>query len=466
MSDTITAGLTSFWLGTRELNLAELERYYYGTQTTTDNGMLTTEQADRDDVVRFFKPVNYIAAIVDEPVGYLANGRARITSGGNERVEAWAVDYYHRRIAPRLDDAVRWQALYGEAYLYLWTDHEGASKGLKVDAMPPIEGGSKRVVADYGGQDPEELTAAVLYKRVPVDSRGGFDEYRITVTPTRILVEKRHLQGGNRSGIARDTWQTVSDEGNPSGVLPVIPVFNPSPSDVLNMLPIQDDLDKLHLDMRLAREYAGFPMVTTTAPDIPEGLSVGPGRIYYGGEFKVHAPPPIQAFLDERDALLEAAAKITKSLTLLTEAGSTQSGVALKYRQQAFLERLNGKAQRLDTALTLALRTAARILAMDAELLAVETARLESPPTAAELSGAEFDVTLEPNIPSDDLAAAQIAEIWDRLGVSSETTFGKLGIEKPLEELERAALERGRDVDTGLGREPTPGEDVTDAEGQ
>lgn len=443
MSDGITTALTSFWLGTRELNLAELERYYDGTQTTLDNGMLTTEQLARADVTRFFRPVNYLAAVVDEPVGYLANGHVRITAGENERLEEWAQDYYHRRIAPRLDDIVRWQALYGEAYLYLWTDREGASRGLKVDAMAPIEGGKKRVVADYGSQDAEELTAAVLYKRVPVDSKGGFQEYRITVTSARVLVEKRLLQRGFGGG---EQWQTESNDANPAGVLPVVPVFNPTPSDVLNMIPIQNDLDKLHLDMRLAREFAGYPMLATTGMDPGPDLQVGPGRILFGGEYKRIEAAGVEPFLAERDALLESAAKITKSLTLLTEAGNSQSGVALKYRQQAFLERLAGKAQRLDTAIALALRTAARLLAVDAEMFAAETARLATPPSRSELGAAEFDCVLTPAIPADELAAAQVAQIWDAIGASRETVFGKLGIERPLEEMDRVDAERDRDI--------------------
>jgi hypothetical protein len=456
MSDGITTALTSFWLGTRELNLAELERYYYGTQTTLDNGMLTTEQLSRADVTRFFKPVNYLAAVVDEPVGYLANGNMRITAGENERLEEWAQSYYHRRISPRLDDVVRWQGLYGEAFLYLWTDREGSSRGLKVDAMAPIEGGKKRVVADYGSQDAEELTAAVLYKRVPIDSRGGFAEYRITVTPTRVLVEKRILQHG-RSG-SGEQWQVESDDVNASGALPVIPIFNPTPSDVLNMIPIQDDLDKLHLDMRLAREFGGYPMLATTGADPGPNLQVGPGRILFGGDFKRIEAAGIEPFLAERDALLEGAAKITKSLTLLTESGNSQSGIALKYRQQAFLERLTGKAQRLDTATALALQTAARILAVDAEMYAAETRRLKAPPSQAELASAEFDCVLAPAIPADELAAAQVAQIWDSIGVSRETVFGKLGIEKPLEEMERVEQEMDRDITPETEEEPADDE--------
>lgn len=443
ISNSITAGLTSFWLGTRTLNLAELERYYYGTQTTADNGMLTTWQKSQADVTRFFKPVNYIAAVVDEPVGYLAHGRFRITAG-DERLEAWAEDYVSRRVSPRLDDAIRWQSLYGEAYLYLWTDKEGASKGLKLDVIPPIEGGSARALADYGGQDPEELTAAVLFKRVPVDSRRGFEEYKITVTASRIVVEKRRLEATERGGASPTAtqWQPVSDEPNPAGVLPVVPLFNPTPSDVLNMIPIQDDLDKLHLDMRMAREYGGFPMLATDADSTTADLQVGPGRILTGGSFTRIEPASIQAFLDERQALLESAAKITKSLTLLTESGGNESGVALKFRQQAFLERLHGKAQRLGTATEHVLTVASRILSVDRELYELETARVEDAPSPEVLRDAVFTVEVEPNLPADELAQAQIAQIWDSIGFARETVFAKAGAENPTEEAEKAEDER------------------------
>jgi hypothetical protein len=341
-----------------------------------------------------------------------------------------------------LDDAIRWQGLYGESYLYLWTDKEGSSRGLKVDALAPIEGGSKRVLADYGGQDPEELTAAVLYKRVPVDSAGGFDEYRITVTRESIRVEKQRLTQNSRQALG-GRWELVSDTPNTAGVLPVIPVFNPTPSDVLNMLPIQDDLDKLYLDWRMAREYAGFPTWASDALDLPDGLKVGPGRILYGGTFQQFPAPSAAAFLEERKAKLEDAAKITKSLTLLTEAGTAPSGIALQYRQQAFLERIEGKAQRLGTAVSLALTAAARILAVDPELYALETRRLADPPPPADLAAVEFDATVEPNVPSDEKGQAEVAAIWlNQLGVSRVTAWGKAGVENPEQELERADEER------------------------
>src|SRR5690554_1639798 len=108
MSDAnmVIAGLTSFWLGTREINLAQLEQYYDGTQTVEMNGMLTSRQRNRADVTRFFKPINYLAALVDEPIGYLAHGKVRITSGDNERLAAWAQEFHARRIIPKREDTI------------------------------------------------------------------------------------------------------------------------------------------------------------------------------------------------------------------------------------------------------------------------------------------------------------------------------------------------------------------------
>ena len=435
----ITRALTSFWLGTQQYNLTQLETYYYGQQTARD-GMLTTEQAGRPDITRFWRPVNYCATIIDEPVGYLANGRVRITSE-DESLTAWANDYHNRRIRPRLDDLIRWQGLYGESYLYLWTDYEGASRGLKADAVPPVENGKRRVAADYGGQDPEEITKAIIYKLAPVDTTGEMDEYRITIERETITVEKRRLATQTTTGYGAFT--TVSSEPNPSGVLPIIPAFNPTPSDILDFLYIQDDLDKLHLDLRLSREYHGLPLLTTDAPDVGD-LEIGAGRILFGGNFQRLDPPANTAMLEEAERLLTSGAMITRSLALANQSGANISGIALRFLQQNFESRLLAKAQRIETALEQALWTAARLIGSDQRLVDAEVREYEvGRPTPEQLRRAEFAVTLEPNIPADEKSNAEIAAIWlSQLGVSQETALGKAGVENPAGEVERAMLER------------------------
>ena len=440
MSDNITQHLTSFWLGTQQYNLTTFETYYYGQQTARD-GMLTSTQAAQADVTRFWRPINYSAAIIDEPVGYLANGRIRITSD-DDALTAWANDYHNRRIRARLDDLTRWQALYGEAFLYLWTDYDGRDQGLKVDAVPPVENGKRRVMADYGGQDPEELTRAVLFKLAPVDTAGAMDEYRITVTIDVVRVERRRVSSAFASGYGQYTL--VSESANPAGVLPMIPFFNPIPSDILDFMSIQDDLDKLHLDMRLSREYHGVPLITTTA-DSAAGLEVGAGRIFYGGDFKRLDPPSNEAMLAELNQLLQSGAMICRSLALANRTGVALSGHALRFLQQNFESRLMAKAQRLETGLENALWAAARLIAADARLYALEARDLPDVgrPSMAQLAAADFAVTLEPAIPADEKSNAEVAGIWfNQLGVSQETALGKAGVENPAAEVERAMAER------------------------
>lgn len=438
-ADKITRSLTSFWVGTRQQNLAELERYYGGAQTLEDNGMFTKLELSKEDVQRAWKPVNYLASVVDEPVGYLSGGRFRVTTQ-NERVQAWADSYFNRRIKPRLDDLVRWQALYGEAFLHLWTDREGISRGLKIDVLAPVDGGQAAVMADYG-QDSEELTGAIIYKRAPLETKDAVEEYRITLSNSRIVVERREVKGGRSSKAS--AWVTISDEVNTADSLPVIPFFNPIPSDVMNMIPIQDDLDKLHVDLRLARAYYGSPVWTTSAD--AGDIEVGPGRILFGADYKQFDLPSLQPLLDERLMHLESAAKVTKSLVLRNEAGGSPSGVSLQYQQQSFLERLTGKAQRIESGLELTLMTAARLITTGADLYALETNMLEPDlrPSMAELLASEFAVTLEPNIPADIKANAEVAGIWlNELGVSHETALAKAGIEDPAGEAQKARLER------------------------
>lgn len=452
MSDTtfgtgthIADRLTSFWLGTQQYNLTTFETYYYGQQTATD-GMLTNTQAGRPDISRFWNPINYVATVIDEPVGYLANGRVRITSQ-SDALTGWANDYHNRRIRSRMDDLIRWQGLFGESFLYLWTDYEGASRGLKADAIPPVENGKRRVAGDYGGQDPEELTRAVIHKTAPADSTGGMDEYRITVSLTEILVEKRRVQSKTETGTF-GTWQEVSRTPNPAGVLPIIPFFNPIPSDILDFMNVQNDLDKLHLDMRLSREYHGLPLLTTTGPDVPD-LQIGAGQLIFGGDFKRLDPPDNTAMMAERDALLNAGAMIARSLALANQSGQALSGVALRFLQQNFEARLLAKAQRIETGLENALSTAARLIGTDSRLYELEARDLDETgrPTQAELLDATFAVTLEPNIPADEKANAEVAAIWfNQLRTSHETALGKAGIENPKAEVERALEEREREL--------------------
>lgn len=444
MIDDIIKSLTTSWLNTADTNLHRLERYYLANQSLADNGMFTAADQADGAVRRLFKPINITSMVVDEPVASLASGKVKVTSNSaNERLELWAADYYRRRIRARMDDLARWQGLYGEAYLYLWTDREGRSKGLKTMALAPVSGGSPRVLADYGGEDPEELTAAVMYSMNPIGVSGGVVEYRTIVTADWVRVDKRERKKGNAMTLAEGRWELVREGPNDAGVIPVIPVWNSTPSDVQHVLQAQDDYDKLLVNWRSSEEFVGFPTWATDGHIGDEPVSVGPNKIMSGGNWSVLETPGIEPFVERRQVILDDAAKLSSSIKLAQESGATMSGVALQYLQRSFTDKLEGKAALLAAMLQTALWTAARILAVDSELYAIETVNLGEPPSAAELAEAEFTVSLIPNVPADAKADAERASILlNDLGASRETALAVAGVENPQEEIERALAER------------------------
>lgn len=449
MTDEIIKRLTSSWLATADANLARNERYYDAKQTLVDNGMFTAADQAEPAVKRLFQPINLVSVVINEPVASLASGKLTVISNsGNPRIELWAADYYRRRIRSRMDDWFRWSGLFGESYLYLWTDREGRSRGLKTMVLPPVNGGVPRVLADYGGEDPEELTAAVMYSMNPIGISGGVVEFRTIVTATDIRVDKRERKRGQPASLTNDDWELVREGPNAAGVLPVIPLWNPTPSDITDVIQSQDDYDKLLVNWRSAEEFVGFPAWATDAHlDDSSPVSVGPNKIMSGGNWSVLDTPGIEPFVQRRQVILEDAANAASSVKLARIAGAAVSGVALQYLQRSFTDKLEGKAALGSSAVELALWTAARILAVDKELYDIETANLKDPPTQAELAEADITAVLLANVPADAKADAEVGSIlYNMLGASQETALARAGIDNPQEEIERARAEREADL--------------------
>lgn len=451
----INRDLVTFWLGTEEVNLAEQETYFYGQQTPATNGMIPPAQVYSRDVQRMFRVKNYFGVVISEPVGYLASGSVIITdNGGNEKLATWASDYFRRRIAPILDDVITHQGLYGTSFVNLWIDRTGWRAGLKAEEVPMIMGGRRQVFPQYGGEDPEELTGAILFKLTETGlPNEPFTEWRTTITRESVLVESRPFA----TTIVQGEWRFVREEPNPTGVIPIIPVFNPTPPDGINLTDLQDMLDKHTLNENNAAEYSAFPVMSTTAakPSQAAPLRVGPGRIFYGGDYTIHAPPSVEPFEMTRAAIMEDMSLVGDSLKLLKQGGANMSGEALAYRQQMFLAKITGKAQRLGSALELALETAARLVSFDREVYGAETKYVEDAPSRGELAEADFSVELKPNVPADLMRTYQQAAIAvNQIGTSRKFALGLIGIENPEEELQRAEEEREREM---AWQSPVPG---------
>lgn len=418
---TIASDTQSYWLNTYEVNLVELENYYHGEQPPK---MFTDKQRTNRDFSRLFAPVNICSTVVDEPIGYLANGQVNITST-NPKIQAWGASYFERRIRPVMPNIVRWQGLFGEVYVYLWVDDEGDSRGLKARVIPPIEGGMTRILADYSGEDETELSEATIYYSQALPGRRTFNYYRLEIDAKEIRVFKK-------AGV-NDSWEELKYIQNPlDGNLPIIPFFNTYISDIIPVMSIQDDLNKLHFDIRLSREYRGFPMLSTDNADVAPDVEIGPNRIFTGG--MMHAIPAgdLSPMLSQHDSLIGLASTLGTSLALSDRGGGQLSGVALQYLQQQFESKIRGKATQLSVSLRRLLRTAAYYTSVSVETIAHETKGLapEDIPSVEELRSAEFQVELLPIIPAELDRAANRAMLLFKAGlVDRQTAMSIAGIE-------------------------------------
>jgi len=282
--------MTLKWLGTHQYNLQKLERYYFAQQTIRDSGLYTAGQLADSDYNRFFKPLNFSGIVIDEPMSYLGGSRASIKHN-NEKLEAWANDYFSRRIRPKIAELIKWGSLYGESSFYFVSDKEGLEKKLKVEPIAIVQNGRQMVYFEYSPSDPEEIVSALIYRLIPTVKDNGEEEYiseRVWLGATEFFIER----GMNGIDTPRDDpakWMMFKRIPNTLGALPLAQYINPKASDILDFMSIQDKLDKTELELDYTLEYQGFPMIATEAMNAND-LQVGPGNILHGG--KAERLPP------------------------------------------------------------------------------------------------------------------------------------------------------------------------------
>lgn len=447
MSEYITQTLTRQWLGSYYTNLTELENYYFGFHS---DGMLTDKQRTEPKLKRFWNPVNLCGLIVDEPVGYLAEGHIKITAD-DEKLSDFGQHYFNKRIKGVLPELIIYQGLFNEAYLYFYPDIVGQSRGLKARVIPLIENGKPRIEPNYGGEDDEELTSAIIYYRTPIED--GFIERRVTLTLESILIEKREEKKSN--------WIVEDERPNTSGCIPVAPTFNAGKPDLLDIIPLQDDYNSVMYDLRSARSFHGFPMLAFDGEGVDTGpmsmteveitsvngtetsrkerrreLEVGAG-VYFPKRVKRIEAGDLSSILESKDAILEDMAKISSSVALMKKSSLDLSGLALRYLQQSFEAKMLGKANRLAEGIKRGLEIACKQLAADEKgTYSYEADGVQQMPTADELSKAKFTVTVTPKFPRDLEANAKVAESFYGLGGSRETSLGYF-VRDPSKEIDK-----------------------------
>ena len=156
----------------------------------------------------------------------------------------------------------------GDSYAIVWADGDG-------QPVVSIESARDVVVAYEPGDRTKRIAALKRWK----DNDGT---HAILFTPDFVFKYERD------SSINGD-WTPDPDMGelwplvNPLGVVPVVPLINrPSltteygVSEFINMIPMQDAVNKLLADMLVASEYIAFPQRYVTGMEIPEDANGQP----------------------------------------------------------------------------------------------------------------------------------------------------------------------------------------------
>lgn len=237
---------------------------------------------------RLWKPRNFLAKVVEEPLGYLGMIRPRINGSrigedgrreeldpddeGDAEIQSQLYALYERIVRPRQADLVLWQGLYGRSFAKVtydpgtWTykdadgeliEYEGEA-GLHVVPYPRFEAGIERAQAWHDSEDPDRVTSAVVYWFERDVNR--WDE-PVEIKHAQLLYPDR-VEWLVHSG---ETWVLDESRGDggieyhPWGLVPVAVCWNNAKPDVHDGLAAQEILNKDLYDQNAAAQNVAFP---------------------------------------------------------------------------------------------------------------------------------------------------------------------------------------------------------------
>ncbi|MEU3351289.1 phage portal protein [Streptomyces sp. NPDC037389] len=171
-----------------------------------------------------------------------------------------AREFWQRNSLDVLSNAVHLDAmLQGRAYVLVWLGDDGKVR------ITPRSG--ENMVVEYKAGSQTELEAAALFF---TDSWGR---------PSATLWTEAYVYEV-KAGTTE--WENGSRRPNPLGVVPVVPFHNRSRlagepySDLTNVIPIQDAINKTVSDALTASEFAAFPQRYVTGLEIVEDAEGNP----------------------------------------------------------------------------------------------------------------------------------------------------------------------------------------------
>lgn len=223
----------------------QLEAYYNGTQPLA----FLSPEAKVALGDRFGRMASNIPRLA---VSALAE-RLRVT--GFAGADVWA-DWLRNDMDQDSPAAHREALLLGDAYVIVWADQTGRPK-VTVESARQVtaitDPGTRQIVAALKRWETATTTEAVLYQ-------GD------TITRLR----------ADRPGATTTGFQTVQVLANPLGVPPVVRlrngdrILNDSGSEIDDLMPLVDGLNKLLADMMVTSEYVGRPRRWATGIELEE----------------------------------------------------------------------------------------------------------------------------------------------------------------------------------------------------
>lgn len=244
MSDLLTSLLQR--LDEPAARYAQLNAYYTGTQPLA----FLSPEAKTALGQRFGRMASNLPRLA---ITALAE-RLRIT--GFTGAEVWA-DWLRNDLDQLAAVAHREALLLGDSYAMVWADQIGRPK-VTVESAKQVavqcDPGTRQVVAAVKRWETKTTTEAVLY------------------LPDRITRLRAQQTGATTNG-----FNTVEVIDNPLGVVPVVPIRNTDRilderggSEIDDLMPLVDALNKSLADMMVTSEYVGRPRRWATGIELTE----------------------------------------------------------------------------------------------------------------------------------------------------------------------------------------------------
>ncbi|WP_079045259.1 MULTISPECIES: phage portal protein [unclassified Streptomyces] len=254
-------------LTTGRNDMLKYRSYYEGEQQKLKFAQARYQTAFRD-LFNDWRD-NFCGLIIDSATERMRVDGFRIPSEGGMSKEAR--EFWQRNSLDSLANAVHLDAMVcGKAYVIVWADDKGEPLVTPVSA--------DEMAVQYKPGSLTELEAAA---RFFMDSWG-----RTWVTLwTETYVYEVPL--GNTQ------WEQGTRKPNPMKRVPVVPFHNRSRingdpySDLVNVIPIQDAINKITSDALLASETAAYPQRWVTGLQIEEDENGNPKEPFHSGLDKV-----------------------------------------------------------------------------------------------------------------------------------------------------------------------------------